>query len=100
MDDEQLLAEAVALLIEDVPCVLQELGEAIDAGDRERIRSRAHAARGAVANVGAAQMVRVCRSLEQDASSASAEQLRAEFADVEAAWTRLRPLLEQLLGTG
>jgi two-component system sensor histidine kinase/response regulator len=99
MDDEQLLAEATALLIEDVPCVLQELREAIDAEDRERIRSRAHAARGAVANVGAAQMVRVCRSLEQNASSASAEQLRAEFADVEAAWTRLRPLLERLLST-
>jgi signal transduction histidine kinase/DNA-binding response OmpR family regulator len=100
MDDEELLVEAMGLLIEDVPRVLGELREAVRVGDREEVRSRAHALKGAVSNVGAKQMVRACLDAEMGANSADAAGLATLLEGVERAWSRLGPELARLYARG
>lgn len=100
LDDEELLVEAIGLLIEDVPKVLGELREAVRVGDLEEARSRAHALKGAVSNVGAKQMVRACLDVEIAAREVKLGGLEHGLEGVEEAWRRLGPELERLFANG
>ena len=97
MNDRELLAEVTALLIDEAPRVLGELRAAVEGGDRETARSRAHALKGAVANVGAKRMVAVCQQMETQAEDLSGGELPPLLEEVDRAWNELRPLLDALI---
>jgi signal transduction histidine kinase/DNA-binding response OmpR family regulator len=80
--DEQLLARVVGLFLEDCPARLAAIKQAVDARSAERIRSEAHALKGAAGNLSAAALVEAARILEQIGAEG-----RVEAAD--AAWERL-----------
>jgi len=98
MDDRELLEEATALLIHDVPHVLRALREALGSGDTEEVRRRAHALKGAASNLSAKQMVRASRDLEQRAEHGDSGELSGGVERVEAAWEQLRAVLDEEFG--
>jgi PAS domain S-box-containing protein len=66
-DDPALLAELVAIFVDDYPKRLAELHDAIEAGDAERVGQAAHAIKGAVATFGAESARRFAARLEDTA---------------------------------
>ena len=66
-----------------------EIGDALDSGDLERLRTAAHALKGSSANVGAEALAALCGELEDsaavqavDALRRLVERVRAELRDV------------------
>jgi CheY-like chemotaxis protein/HPt (histidine-containing phosphotransfer) domain-containing protein len=64
-DDEQLVAKVIGLFLEDCPARLTAIKEAVDAQSAERIRTEAHALKGAAANLSVSELVEAARILEQ-----------------------------------
>jgi CheY-like chemotaxis protein len=89
--DEELLGVVVGLFLEDCPQRVTAIRAAVDAGDADRVRFEAHALRGAAANLSAASVAGVARSLE-----ALGAERRLEDAD--AAWHQLSVEVDRLLG--
>src|SRR4029078_3490888 len=63
--DEQLFARVVGLFLEDCPARLTAINGAVDAQSPERIRTEAHALKGAAANLSVSDLVEATRVLEQ-----------------------------------
>ncbi len=83
---------AIQPFLEDMPAYLEEMEQAVAAGDAEALRRAAHAVKGAAGNLGAVQLSAVARSIEELAEAAlvseAGEQLnhaRAEYALVQQA---------------
>jgi len=69
LEDEQLMREVLAALIEDTSQQLAQLDSAIQARDPDRCKRLAHYCKGACANVGANAAAEVLRRMEQQAVS-------------------------------
>ncbi|MGH7437628.1 MAG: response regulator, partial [Polyangiaceae bacterium] len=93
--DEALLRELVGMVMEDVPPQLAGLTEARERDDGIEIKRLAHAIKGAVANLGAASLVRALVELEAVARGGTPEDCAAPIARVNEAWHHLA---EQLRG--
>ena len=83
--DEQLLAKIAGLFLEDCPARLTAIKAAVDARSAERIRTEAHALKGAAANLAVSELVEAARVLEQigadgrvEAAGGAWERLAAE----------------------
>lgn len=89
-DDEALsmTREVVGLFVADAPCRLDDIGQAIAAGDAEELSRAAHALKGAAGNIGAVAIQAVCATLEADAKA-------GVVGDMAAHMTRLRRLLDE-----
>jgi two-component system, sensor histidine kinase and response regulator len=81
-DDEDLFADIVEVFLDDCPSRLSEIGAAVDARDPERIRTAAHALKGAAGNIAATGLLEAARELEH-----AGEEARLDAVD--AAWRRL-----------
>jgi two-component system, sensor histidine kinase and response regulator len=68
--DKELFAELIGYLWEDAPRLFQELSAAVQAGDAEAVRSRAHALKGLIAGCGGVRATKVAQQLEDAGSSA------------------------------
>ena len=88
--DEQLLAKVVGLFLEDCPARLTAIKAAVDARSAERIRTEAHALKGAAGNLSVSELVEAARMLEQIGADG-----RVEAA--EAAWERLAAEAERAM---
>ena len=60
-----LFAKLADLYMSTSPALLEELGAAVEAGDAERIRQRAHALKSSSANVGATALAALCHEIER-----------------------------------
>ena len=84
----------MALYVEDEHHLLAEMGQAIAAGDAERLRRAAHTLKGAVANFSAPRAQAAAYALETagrdarlDSAAALLASLRAELAEIRSALT-------------
>ena len=91
-DYPQIVDRLLALFADATPPLLEQLSNAVHAGDDDSVRKLAHKLKGSCQNVGATRMATLCRALEEpDARSAArlAEQLQAAYpptlADIKAA---------------
>ena len=87
--DEQLFMDVIQLFLHDCPLRLAAIKEAVDEGDPEKIRSTAHALKGAAANLSAAALFDAASVLERigaearvNAAEAGWRRLSAEAAEV------------------
>jgi two-component system sensor histidine kinase/response regulator len=80
-DYPQIVDRLVALFEDATPPLLQELSNAVHAGDDEAVRRLAHKLKGSCQNVGATRMAALCRALEEpDARAAPlADELSATY---------------------
>jgi len=69
MDDEQLMREIVAALVDDTAQQLQLLDAAIRGRDAANCRRLAHYSKGACANVGAKRAAALFKQIERDAAT-------------------------------
>lgn len=80
---QAVFAEIAGVYIETTPVDLQALQAAHQGGDRVTVTKRAHALKGASANVGATRLWELCGAIESGgASDALLEEVFAEHARV------------------
>jgi len=92
-DSVELMHEIVAIALEDLPRQLRQLKAAVSGDDRDAIRHVAHAIKGCAANISAGQLCRAAGLMEQEAQTATPEQLQRRLRQVE---SRIEKLLERL----
>jgi signal transduction histidine kinase/CheY-like chemotaxis protein len=63
--DAELLAEVIDLFLSDCPKRLADIKAAVDAGDAERLRTTAHALKGAAGTIAAASVFEASQTLER-----------------------------------
>ena len=88
--DQELLATVIALFLDDCPARLAAIKRAVEARDREGIRTAAHALKSAAATLSARGVAEAAHALEQMGAS-------GDLDHVTAAWPRLVAAGERLL---
>ena len=63
--DEELLRDVVRLFLVDCPARLAAIKSAIEGRDADRVRTEAHALKGAASNMSAPEIVEAARALER-----------------------------------
>ncbi len=91
--DAELLVELAGILLEDAPRQLDALMRAHEEADRASIKSVAHALRGAVANLGASDMVAALRDVEAVVRAGTVDECAEPLDRAVRAWTRLESAL-------
>ena len=84
-DDEALsmTREVVGLFIADAPRRVDDIAQAIAAGDAEELSRAAHALKGAAGNIGAVAIQAVCATLETDAKAGLAGDMGARMTQLQ-----------------
>jgi signal transduction histidine kinase/CheY-like chemotaxis protein/HPt (histidine-containing phosphotransfer) domain-containing protein len=85
LGDDDLIAEITAIFLADCPVRLAEIKAAVDARDRDAIRTAAHALKGAAGAVSAAPVAECARALERMAEAGDIDPTLAD-----AAWASLQ----------
>jgi HPt (histidine-containing phosphotransfer) domain-containing protein len=99
-DDPAFLGELVDEFLADAPAQLAAMRAAADAGDAERLVRPAHTLKGTSANLGAAELAAVCRTLEEQAKSGSVAGAGELIGQVQLALERAAAELEAARGRG
>jgi HPt (histidine-containing phosphotransfer) domain-containing protein len=84
LGDDELVADVIALFLDDCPARLTQVEAAVAARDGEAIRIAAHALRGAALNVCATTVAECAWTLEEMAGRGPIDAVAAD-----AAWARL-----------
>jgi HPt (histidine-containing phosphotransfer) domain-containing protein len=90
LDDEDLMREIVAALIEDTARQMPFLESAIRAEDSQKCMRLAHYSKGACANVGANAAAAVLKQIERKAADHEFHECRASLTNLAAEIERLR----------
>jgi PAS domain S-box-containing protein len=81
--DRESAAEIVAEFLDDAPRQVASLRQAVQAGDREAVRQRAHALKGASASVGAKSLRSLAARMEESSGEGDEESLSRLLEDTE-----------------
>lgn len=95
--DAELLAEVVALFLEDCPDRVQAIDAAVRLGDPTGVRATAHALKGAAGNMSAHRLFTAAEALEQLAEAGDLALMPAAFDRIKAAADELLPVLRDPL---
>ena len=90
LDDEELMREIVAALIEDTARQLPLLADAISTGDGVRAARLAHYSKGACANLGAASSAYLLQAIERTAANGDFSSCSVSLAALMTELERLR----------
>jgi two-component system sensor histidine kinase/response regulator len=95
-DDDEFVAEVMAMFLVDCPARLAQLKIAVAARDREEIRSVAHALKGAAGNLSATAVSECASALESMAADGVFDQFAADamYARLEAESARVIGVLD------
>jgi len=94
-DDEELVGTIVDLFVEECPGWMAEIVAAVDDADLERIRTTAHALKGAAANLSAHSLTSRAARLELLGIEGNLPACTAAFAELSAECERLLGTLRQ-----
>lgn len=87
--DEELLAEVIALFMEDFPVLLASIESAVAARDGGRLTYAAHALKGAAATLSAVGVVRAAQVLEIIGRDGRVDAMDEAWTDLQAEAARL-----------
>jgi PAS domain S-box-containing protein len=96
-DDGSVLDEVIQMYLDEAPQHRARLRDAIAAANLEEARRVAHALKSASLNVGAKPLGEMCRRLEQQCRSGSAEGTAELAAAIDAMLERVQPALRALM---
>src|ERR687889_1285885 len=88
------LAKIVALFIVDVPLRLDELRQAVQRGEAQKVEETAHMLKGGSGYMGAVQMAEICAGIQGVGASGELSRVPEPLDELEAAFERVRPTLE------
>ncbi|WP_258223227.1 Hpt domain-containing protein, partial [Stenotrophomonas sp. HMWF023] len=86
-------AQIVAVFLEDVPQLVQQLQQAAQGNDTERLQALSHSLKSSSANVGALSLSAVARRIEHEARSGSLQRPAVAVALLVAEFARARVAL-------
>jgi two-component system, sensor histidine kinase and response regulator len=92
------LARIVGLFIDDVPLRLEELRQAVERGEAEKVEETAHMLKGGSGYMGAVQMAKICAGIQGLGASGELSHTPELLDELEAEFNRIRPSLETASG--
>jgi two-component system, sensor histidine kinase and response regulator len=98
--DVDFAREIAGSFLESAPRCLEDLRDALHAGDPDRVAIEAHGLKGISRTIGAHELADACTLLEEAGRRGDLRGADPLAARIEAAWEWVRPTLEQLLGAG
>jgi two-component system sensor histidine kinase/response regulator len=96
--DEQLFLDVVRLFLDDCPMRLAAIKAAVDSRDAEKIRTTAHALKGAAANLSAQRLFEAARTLERLGAERRLEPAEAAWRQLSLEATSVINMLRQFEG--
>jgi HPt (histidine-containing phosphotransfer) domain-containing protein len=100
LGDAELLAELAGMFLDDATSRLEELREAIGAGDAASVERVAHTLKGSSGNMGATRMSAICAELQDVGGSGDLARAAGLFEGLEEEFGRIRPALEAEMARG
>jgi two-component system sensor histidine kinase/response regulator len=100
LGDAELLTELAGMFFDDASSRLEELREAIGAGDAAGVERVAHTLKGSGGNMGATRMAAICAELQDVGASGDLARAPGLFEGLEEEFGRVRPALEAELEDG
>jgi CheY-like chemotaxis protein len=100
LGDAELLAELAGMFLDDASSRLQELREAIGAGDAAGVERVAHTLKGSSGNMGATRMSAICAELQDVGGSGDLSRAAGLLEGLEEEFGRVRPALEAEIEVG
>jgi two-component system, sensor histidine kinase and response regulator len=88
------LARIVDLFIDDVPLRLDELRQAVERGEAQKVEETAHMLKGGSGYMGAVQMAEICARIQELGASGELSAAPELLDDLEAEFEHIRPALE------
>jgi HPt (histidine-containing phosphotransfer) domain-containing protein len=88
------LARIVGLFIDDVPLRLDELRQAVERGEAQKVEETAHMLKGGSGYMGAVQMAEICAGIQGLGASGELSRAPQLLDELEAEFKRIRPALE------
>jgi two-component system sensor histidine kinase/response regulator len=88
------LARIVGLFIDDVPLRLEELRQAVESGEAQKVEETAHMLKGGTGYMGAVQMAKICARIQGLGASGELSHVPELLDELEAEFKRIRPALE------
>lgn len=82
-NDQELLEEIIQVYFEDSPELIEQLRDAIDAGDAKRLSAAAHRLKGLLSNFAIAELTTQAQLLEQCGRRSDFKEARAHFMGLE-----------------
>jgi HPt (histidine-containing phosphotransfer) domain-containing protein len=96
MTGPAFLGELIDVFLKDSPDLIKEMRSGLMSGNVERVRRAAHSLKSNSASFGADRLAGLSRDLEMIAKSGALEGAESKLSEVEAAYVKLLPLLEEL----
>jgi signal transduction histidine kinase/DNA-binding response OmpR family regulator len=93
------LARIVGLFIDDVPLRLEELRQAVESGEAQRVEETAHMLKGGSGYMGATHMAEICATIQDLGVSGELSSAPELLDNLEAEFERIRPALEAAVTT-
>ena len=92
------LARIVGLFIDDVPLRLDEMRQAVERGEAQKVEETAHMLKGGSGYMGAGQMAKICTGIQGLGASGELSRAPELLDELEAEFKRIRPALEAAVG--
>jgi two-component system, sensor histidine kinase and response regulator len=93
-EEPDKLARIVGLFIDDVPLRLDELRQAVERGEAQKVEETTHMFKGGTGYMGAVQMVEICAGIQDLGASGELSRAPALLDEREAEFKRIHPTLE------
>ena len=88
--DPEFAGELAEVFLESAPRLVAGIAGAIEAGDADRLAAEAHGLKGISLTIGAAELVRTSRALEEAGRRSDLSGAHAAAPECHAAWEELR----------
>lgn len=95
--EPDVLKEVLQLFLDDVPRRIDRLRTAWQAGNAVEVQRAAHSLKGSAGNLGAHELLDVCRVLDEHGKSGDLSQLLPLVASLEAEYARVAAEIQELI---
>jgi len=97
MDDEDLARTVIGGFLEDLPKLIEELKDFLEAGDVPRTERQAHSIKGASANVGGEALREAAFEMEKAAKAGDLKSVAARLPELENQVARLKDFMNEFI---
>ena len=95
--EPDVLKEVLQLFLDDVPGRIGRLRAACQAGDAAEVHRAAHSLKGSSGNIGAIQLLEVCRQLDNQGRAGDLSETPALVASLEIEYARVAAEIRELI---
>ncbi len=96
-DDDELVAEILTVFVSEIPGMLNELRQAADSLDNQKLEHAAHSIKGACANIRAEKARQLALDFEMDARQNQIKDVPAQVATMEAAMEEIHQAIAKTI---